>query len=314
MAIEYIGYVSTPFGKKGNTDFNDLFEKAIFPAPSAATGESNVLLFRENSPRPGWRSYHRARVERFRGGYRSTESQLLQAIQDNIVASDFVVAVLTDQNPNVMIEVGFAQAQEKIIIYLLTEDQFKGNMPTNLGNLKRLHLYKTHEDLRLNLYNRIQEVIDDLRQEVRWVDIEYYPNREAIKLAQRLKNAKKRIQILTTNLTTVSANYIDAIVFAVKETPGLSVRILTSDPENDFINPRANQLGEDQSGYRMELQGSLESIRAKLRKYPNCQVRTYKDFPVQLWHLIDNHIYIGQSSLLRRTRYNCVFDVSVNTL
>ena len=63
----------------------------------------------------------------------------------------------------------------------------------------------------------------------------------------------------------------------------------------------------------MELQGSLESIRAKLRKYKNCKVRTYKDFPVQLWHLIDGNIYVGQSSLVRRTRHNCVFGISTDT-
>src|SRR5207237_9433973 len=154
------------------------------------------------------------------------------------------------------------------------------SMPSNLFRLKRLHLYKSAENLKANLYNRIQEVIDDLRfqlenmREHGGYSLDYYPDRDSIELAQKFRNATKRIQILTTNLTTVSANFIDSIVYAVNQNEHLIVRILTSDPENVFIDPRADQLLEDKTGYRMELQGSLESIRAKLRKYQNCEVKT----------------------------------------
>ena len=192
-------------------------------------------------------------------------------------------------------------------------------MPSNLGNLKRLHLYDTDDNLKYNLYNRIQEVVDSLRVQhedsgdgLTW-SLTYYPTRQSIGLAEKFGDATKRIQILTTNLTTVSANYIDSMGFAVDRNPELTVKILTSDPRNVFIDPRADQLLEDKRGYGMELQGSLESIRAKLKRYRNCEVRTYQDFPVQLWHLIDDHIYIGQSSLVRRTRHNCAFGISVDT-
>lgn len=318
MSNLFIGYVSTPFGNKSGTDFTKLYLEAIHPSPNVATGSSDVILFREDAARPPWQPHHRRRIERFQGGHQTHEWQLRQSIQENIVGSDFVIAVLTDFNPNVMLEVGFAQAQKKLIIYVLQRDQFE-SMPGNLANLKRLHLYKSPDNLKLNLYARIQEVVDDLRlqheniREHGGFSLDYYPDRDSIGLGQKFRDASKRIQILTTNLTTVSANFIDSIVFTVDRNPDLIVKILTSDPENVFIDPRADQLLEDKTGYRMELQGSLESIRAKLRKYHNCEVRTYKDFPVQLWHLIDDYIYIGQSSLVRRTRHNCAFGVSVDT-
>jgi hypothetical protein len=229
-----------------------------------------------------------------------------------------MIAVLTNFNPNVMLEIGFAQAQKKIIIYALRRDQFR-DLPANLANLKRLVLYTEEEGLRLNLYARIQEVTSDLQHPAHDQDIKqefflaYYPHRDAIDLVNRLKNAQKEIRILTTNLTTVSVNYIDAIVWAATRQPHLKVKLLTSDPDNEFIDPRATQLYEDSKGYRMELLGSLESIRAKLRRYSNCEVRTYTDFPVQIWHLIDDYIFIGQFSLLRRSRHNCAFGVSVET-
>lgn len=312
----YIGYVSTPFGTKGGVDFDALFTQAIYLSPAVATGSSDVMLFREDSQRPPWQSHHLARIEQFRGGYQTFEWQLRQSIQDNIIGSDFIIAVLTGFNPNVMLEVGFAQAQRKIIVYVLQADQFQ-DMPANLANLKRLQLYKSMENLKVNLYNRIQEVIDDLGRQSNEIRrrggpfFEYYVNRDAIGLVQKFSNAQKRIQILSTNLTTVSVNYIDAIVSAVTKSPDLTVKILTSDPANEFIAPRADQLREDKKGYQMELQGSLESVRAKLKRYKNCELRTYKDFPVQMWHLIDDRIYIGAPSLARRTRHNCVFGISV---
>ncbi len=316
--MSYIGYVSMPFGKKFDTNFDKLYTEAIFPAPSVATGEPLVRLFREDGSRPNWETIHRTRIERFRGGYKTHEWQLNQAIQDNIIGADFLIAVLTDFNPNVMLEVGFAQAQKKIVVYLLKRDQFP-QLPANLANLKRLHLYQTTDTMKLNLYNRMQEVVDDLRLEETNVlsqggfFLGYHVNRDAVRLVEKFRKASKKIQILTTNLTTVSANYIDSILFAVSKNPDLEVRILTSDPENAFIDPRAEQLDADKSGYRMELLGSLDSIRAELKRHKNCQVRTYKDFPVQLWHLIDDYLYIGQSSLVRRTRHNCVFEVSTDT-
>lgn len=307
-----------PFGTRGGTDFEKLFQEAIFQAPFTATADPEVVLFREDTKRPPWQGRHRTRIDRFRGGHHTHESQLRESIQENIAGADFVVAVLTDFNPNVMLEVGFAQARRKHIIYVLNRDQYP-QMPSNLLNLKRLHLYKSSENLRVNLHNRITEVLDAIKQEhvaVRDqgdVALEYYPDRDAVGLSAKLRGATQIIQILTTNLTTVSANFIDPIVLAVKDHPSVSVRILTSDPSNLFIDPRADQLLEDKTGYQMELRGSLASVRAKLRKYENCEVRTYKDFPVQLWHRIDDYIYIGQSSLVRRTRYNCVFGVSVDT-
>lgn len=312
-----IGYVSTPFGIKDEVDFDALFTTAIFPAPSVATGQSDVVLFREDGARPPWERVHVDRIERVRGGYHTDEWQLRDSIRANIIGCDFMIAVLTGFNPNVMLEVGYAQAHRKMIIYVLQRDQFD-DLPANLANLKRLHLYLSSENLRVNLYNRIQEVVSDLAKvhegppERRGMMADYYPNRDSVGAADKFRNARERIQILTTNLTTVSANYIDAIVDAVTRNPNVVVRILTSDPDNTFIDPRADQLEEDKTGYRMELQGSLESIKAKLRKYENCEVRTYKDFPVQLWHLIDDRIYVGQSSLVRRTRHNCVFGIGVD--
>ena len=255
MAFKYIGYVSTPFGTKDGIILILCISKPYTHPPSSQSAIREVILFREDGSRPQLDASHKARIEAYRGSYQTHEWQLRQSIQDNIVGSDFLIAVLTSFNPNVMLEIGFAQAHKKIIVYVLDRNQFV-NMPANLTNLKRLHLYRSNENLKANLYNRIQEVIDDLKQQNATIktrggfSLDYYPNRNAVDLVHKFRNATSIIKILTTNLTTVSANYIDAIVAAVTDSPGLSVQILTSDPVNAFIDPRANQLLEDKKGMK----------------------------------------------------------------
>ena len=319
MGKKYFGYVSMPFGEKNGFDFDAFFTNKIFSAGSL-TPKSNIIIFREDtSLEAPWKKsqLHLERVRRQKGIATHHETQLRQAIQDNIIAADFIIAVLTTLNPNVMLEVGYAQALNKVIIYLVAEDEFRG-LPGNLHNLKRLHVYVVGEDLRFNLNLRIQEALSTIK-DLKEQEGEgghgistYFHSRQSIHLWREFEKAQNRIWIITTNLTTVNANFIDAIVEALHKNPELEVKILTSDPDNDFIGPRANQLGEDETGYRKELEGSLQSIHAKLKKYKNCTIKTYKDFPVQIWHLVDDYLYIGQSSLLRRSRHNCVFGIQTN--
>jgi hypothetical protein len=316
-----IGYVSISFGKKRNVNYTDIYTSAIFPAPrSVAMSEAkNICLFREDERVPQLEDRHKVRLERFGLNKIHAETRLRQEIQKHIVLSDFIIADISDLNPNVMLEVGFAQALEKRIIYIT--HAFK-KIPSNLGDLKRLYVYSLDnlEDLKINLWLKIKEVISETETEDQIVKehggvIEYYPERQKMPLDEKLQNAKEVIQILTTNLTTVSSSYRNSILKALDSVQGksrLEVTILTSDPSNPFIQPRADQLNEDFAGYQSELEGSLKSVAAKLLERKNCSIFTYKDFPVQLWHRIDKTIYIGSPSVLRRSRENCVFAVSID--
>lgn len=317
-----IGYVSIPFGKKNGADFTEIYKTAIFPAPTiAATSESigQVILFREDEKVPELDERHWRRLKESGLDGHPTEPALREEIQRHIILADFVIADFSHLNTNVMLEVGFAQAARKPIIYIShTRDLW----PSNLNNLKRIYYQQADlSTLKLNLWNRIQEVVLQVRDTEnallqRGGRIEYARERRDIRLDDRFSSAERIIQILTTNLTTVSADFLTAITTALdcakSERRKLEVTILTSDPKNPFIQPRADQLEEDKEGYRNELEGSLRSIAARLKRYPNCEIFTYKDFPVQLWHRIDGTIYLGNLSLTSRARRNCVFAVDVH--
>lgn len=320
--VQMIGYVSIPFGKKHGADFTDIYKRAIFNAPevAAASEPPGVSLFREDGEQPPLASRHKRRLEAFTRGQPSREVRLREEIQKHIVLADFVIADISHANSNVMLEVGFAQGIGKPIIYIThTPDQ----IPSNLGDLGRRFDYNRADlpTLRRNLWHKIRALQDDIGYAEASAleqggNIQYFSDRRHVNLDQRLAEAQETIQILTTNLTTVSADYLDSIERALERAADagrtLHVSILTSDPSSPFIEARANQLRLSVSGYIQELTGSLESIAAKLMGLPNCQVMTYQDFPVQLWHRIDDVIYIGSPALVRRSRLNCVFAVSVD--
>jgi hypothetical protein len=317
-----IGYVSIPFGKKHGVDFTDIYRRAIFSAPDVAAGSepSGVALFREDGEQPQLASRHKRRLDTFTRGQPAREVRLREEIQKHIVLADFVVADISHANANVMLEVGFAQGIGKPIIYITHTPE---NIPSNLGDLGRRFDYNRADlqTLKRNLWHKIRALQDDIgRAETDALEqggnIQYFSDRRHVHLDQRLAEARDTIQILTTNLTTVSADYLDSIEIAIGQAADagrtLHVSILTSDPSSPFIEARANQLKLSVTGYIQELTGSLESIAAKLMGIANCRVMTYQDFPVQLWHRIDDVIYIGTPALVRRSRLNCVFAVSVD--
>ena len=289
-----IGYVSIPFGVKHDTDFTKIYTEGI-----AATFESlapsdrkQVFLFREDERVPKLGVRHRRRLEQMGYSTHPVETRLREEIQKHIVLADFIVADISHANANVMLEVGFSQAIGKRIIYLTHTIECN---PTNLGDLKRFFVYQEGDldHLRINLSLKINEVVSEVREEARenldqGGDIEYFPERQKIPLDELLESAQSTIQILTTNLTTVSANYRESIMKAIQkaeeEDRTLEVTILTSDPTNLFIKARAEQLDEDFAGYQSELEGSLKSVAVKLLDKMHCKILTYRDFPVQLWH------------------------------
>lgn len=317
-----IGYVSIPFGKKERVDFTEIYVNGIFAASRrvAPSASPKVYLFREDEDLPEQTSIHRRRLEQWGYATQPTETRLREEIQRHIVLADFIIADISKANPNVMLEVGFAQALGKRIIYLT--HNLRRDIPSNLGDLKRLVKYSIDKlnDLQVNLWAQIQSVLASLEDEYdaalhKGAYINYHAERQSMPLHERIENARNVIQILTTNLSTLNVNYRESVVKALDraeiENRELSVTILTSDPSSPFIQPRAQQLREDSTGYQAELEGSLRSVASKLLGRRGCSILTYDDFPVQLWHRVDETIYVGFPSVVRRSRQNCVFAVSI---
>jgi len=144
----------------------------------------------------------------------------------------------------------------------------------------------------------------------------YYRSRDEVDLATRIPKAKDHIQILTTTLTVNgSLPYLGGILAAVgharEQNRQLEVTVLASHPDNPFLRARAEQLKVDFAEYRRDLEQALNVLFTTFAAYPECQLLTYQDFPIQLWYRVDGTIYVGIPSIGRRARNNCFFALPV---
>lgn len=234
------------------------------------------------------------------------EDDLDKQIENENRKADVILADITEQNPNVLIEVGFALAQKKPLL-IITQDRrwisahLKGRIieTYNFDDPDSLQFLKTV--LRTRIKDKLEVV--EARQTNHMSDIKYqvdcYAHRAMVGLENHFKNAEKRIDILTTNLAFLfeeySENgrcYFDEIERALnKEASKTKVRILTLDPESDFAAKRGRQLGFAPAVFRDNLRDALKKTMDRAAKYgTRVEVRIYDDFPTQITYRIDNHI------------------------
>jgi nucleoside 2-deoxyribosyltransferase len=217
-----------------------------------------------------------------------------------------ILADLTGGNKNVHIEIGFALALRKPLL-LITQD--RQDVPSHLRG-KIIEEYDAGSDeslnkLRIAMRSRIKDKLEvveaqDLNRLMEpKFNVECYYKREEVKLQEYFREAKDRIDILTTNLSFLfkeysddSHCYFDDIEYALKKYPKTMVRILTLDPESDFASKRGKQLGYAPPVFRDQLRDALKKTREVAGKYESgrFEVRTYDDFPNQITYRIDDHI------------------------
>jgi hypothetical protein len=245
------------------------------------------------------------------------EDHLHAEIEARVSEAHIVIADVTNNNPNVHIEIGYAIAR-KIPIFIITQD--RDSVPAHLRSRIVGAYDRTDKDSRMalaeSLFHRIQEKIRDIEKEQERESIatalsnEYsvtcYADRAAVKLQDYFRKANEHIDILTTNLAFLFENhsgnrtYFDAVEGALKRSSKLKVRILTLDPESDYASRRAEQLDKSPAVFRNELREALKRTLALARKYRpmkgadgdvRFQVGIYKDFPTQITYRVDNWVF-----------------------
>lgn len=234
--------------------------------------------------------------------------------------AEIVVADLTNQNPNVLIEVGLALSLEKPLLLISQDRKF---VPTHLKG-RIVETYDVDDEnsmerLITNIYLRIKEILTYL--EIKKTDalarehytVECFANRRIVHIEKYFREAKERIDILTTNLSFLFNEYnesgkkfFDDIQWALdKQNSKTKIRILTLDPESNFAAKRGKQLGYAPRVFRDRLRKALKNTREISAKYETeiFEVRTYDDFPNQIMYRMDNNIFhcvVAQPTQSRR--------------
>jgi hypothetical protein len=141
--------------------------------------------------------------------------------------SDFCIADLTGNNPNVLYEAGCAKGLGMSVIIIC---QNRADIPTDLK--KYITVLYSPSDLD-NLAHDISLHLDIIREEItkrhdtRSRLIEMFPTRMDANIRDRITKAKDKIDILQTNLTTIQADYLQQIIETMEKNENLKLRILT---------------------------------------------------------------------------------------
>jgi nucleoside 2-deoxyribosyltransferase len=243
-----------------------------------------------------------------------TDDRLGENIERHLSNAHVIIADVSEANPNVHIEIGFALAR-KIPLLLLTQDRrwvtthLQGWVVDEYANQK-----EPLARLTTNMLSRIRDKLDliearEAQERTRMQSeityrVECYSHRDAVGLQNYFRGACTRIDILTTNLSFLfedydknrptGKTYFDEIRTALdSEGSRLKVRILTLDPESDFAAKRGKQLGFAAAVFRDALRKALADTKKIAANYATdrFELRAYEDFPNQITFRIDECIF-----------------------
>jgi nucleoside 2-deoxyribosyltransferase len=240
---------------------------------------------------------------------------LADHIERSIADADVVIADLTEINPNVHIEIGFLLALRRPLLFITQDRKW---ITTHLQG-RIIDEYNSDDDDSLQrltgtMFFRVRDKLDVIKAQQESARIrlstqvtyhvECFSHRDAVGLQNYLRDARSRVDIITTNLAFLfeeygqtggaGRTYFDELRTALeREGSKLKVRILTLDPESDFAAKRGRQLGFSAEIFRNMLRHSLSDTKKIAASYPydRFEVRTYEDFPNQITFRIDNWIF-----------------------
>lgn len=285
---EYQCFVMMPFG-------DDLYDRIFAKIKSAAEMIDD----------------QRINVERADIGEPLDISQLEDHITKHIDRSNFAIAEISDQNPNVLLEVGLAMGRDKPVILMVKKGS---GVPADLQGRYWFEYDETNlERIPRRLSGFIRSALNEtlaLRAKTKYPVIAYN-NRDNAPILKSLAVAKEKILINTTNLHwVITIGAVDILVERLKEIPTLQVRILTLEPESEFTADRSRQLGLLVRDFRRQLRDSLDQLKTKLSEFDErCKIATYSEFPTQITFIIDDTVYCGVVTANRRARDNVVIEL-----
>ncbi len=218
-------------------------------------------------------------------------------------------------NVSVMHEIGYAAGRRTPVILIGGETEHK-NLPTNLeGSI--IVRYNPDTDRDYSKFSRelskqiIATITDKVLSKVKGeFPVEGFVGRSGVHLDNMIEKARRRVLILTTNLTYTSVHLSGSIQTAIdknRDNPDFKVEILTMDPESSVANERSVQLGRAARKYRDELRCSLEEMQKRFESERNIDIMTYTSLPTQMTFIIDNKVVVAVVSMSELSRESTHF-------
>lgn len=214
-------------------------------------------------------------------------------------------------NPNVLWELGYAEALNKPIV-VLTDDESLRQLPILAGvpnvciynhklvkEVSQKHASDNLKSIACDLVPYFSQASKDAKRGIgggaaHRARAMVYPSRDSVDISGIISTAQKQVDILTTNL-----DYFLTEPFLIKPHPissalqnGATVRIVAMDPESVIAEYRAKQLvrGQDVPGYRRELREAIIWLYERFGDHPLFHLHIYNDLPLQITSRVDQTI------------------------
>jgi hypothetical protein len=235
-------------------------------------------------------------------------SSLEEHLKTHIDNCSFAIAEISQLNPNVMFELGYAIGIGKPVIIMAQKGV---KLPADFsGRLFFQYSVDMLDIIPQKFKGFIIGAIDSSianRQKNKY-NVKAFVNRNSSDLIEKLKQSELNIDIITTNLKSfIESGMADIIKIQLEKKTNLKVRILTLDPESDFAAHRARQLKDSTRFFREELRLSLMQTSQMLYYFPKrCKIATFDEFPPQISFRIDDAIYSNMVSSNQQSRYNII--------
>lgn len=241
---------------------------------------------------------------------------LSEHIENQFRTADMVVADLTGQNSNVHVEVGFAIANGKdILLCTQSSDDVCAHLreqyyivyaqdKNGLKELSRTLRMRIKECMK---HARLMKEKEDLERQLQpQYSVQCFKDRGLAQLHKVFHRARRRIDILTTNLGWLFKEVLDTdrcswdyIAEAVESRVRLQLRVLTLNPESEIAAARGKQLGFSPGNFRAQLRNALDRAKALETKITGnrVEIRSYDQLPTQITFRSDDEVYtciVGQ--------------------
>lgn len=249
---------------------------------------------------------------------RADSSSLMPTPEENvtqhIALCDFAVADLSNVNPNVVYEVGYASAIGKPVILMSTRDAM---LPSNLrGRHFLMYDPGNLESLTAQLPSFFLAAISaalEVPKKDSFV-ASGYTSIDSAHLPIVIREARNCIDILAPTLQgLVSTDISFEISHAIRRSPGLKLRILVLDPESSFVNFRAQALGRLAYDYRNELRHALASAMKIFTEIgQSCEVRLYDEMPYYHLYRVDENLFLSPLNPFGMSREGLTFRLKTN--
>lgn len=306
-------FVSRPFDRQGDAEkyWKLLLVKGILPCAEMLSKKSEYKI-----------KFYDAESE-------CTVDDVPEKLSLALDDSDIFLCILSEYRPSVLFETGYARKLGMPCVYMLDQKDSKEKIPIVIGVPDTYYYDSNNNNFDLIPGKLCEYLINacakaELRKQrishkymSNIYQVKCYKDRVTLKFPQIIKNAKKMIKILTTNIDyfvnpdeqLAPEDRFDPEIFENSLKNQVKIIVLTMDPDSNLVVERSKQIDpafrDDVYKYREELRQAIQMFYRRFESQilkGDLNLKLYDTLPTQMIYIVDDHVYVPSMAGHMRSR------------